>query len=79
MERIILHLELITQGKKEFQYGRVDIRALLPKGQGIWPALWMLGANVTTVGWPACGEIDIMGNDRWPWKRQYRLWYCTLG
>jgi beta-glucanase (GH16 family) len=51
---------IITQGKKEFQYGRVDIRALLPKGQGIWPALWMLGANVTTVGWPACGEIDIM-------------------
>jgi beta-glucanase (GH16 family) len=51
---------IITQGKKEFQYGRVDIRALLPKGQGIWPALWMLGASVTTVGWPACGEIDIM-------------------
>ena len=51
---------IITQGKKEFQYGRVDIRALLPKGQGIWPALWMLGANATTVGWPACGEIDIM-------------------
>lgn len=49
-----------TQGKKSFQYGRVDIRALLPKGQGIWPALWMLGNNITTVGWPACGEIDIM-------------------
>ncbi len=51
---------IITQGKKEFQYGRVDIRALLPSGQGIWPALWMLGGNATTVGWPACGEIDIM-------------------
>ena len=49
-----------TQGKKSFKYGRVDIRALLPKGQGIWPALWMLGENITSVGWPACGEIDIM-------------------
>ncbi len=49
-----------TQGKKSFQYGRVDIRALLPKGQGIWPALWMLGNDITSVGWPACGEIDIM-------------------
>ncbi|MFW5725023.1 MAG: glycoside hydrolase family 16 protein [Bacteroidota bacterium] len=49
-----------TQGKKSFQYGRVDIRALLPKGQGIWPALWMLGDNISSVGWPACGEIDIM-------------------
>lgn len=49
-----------TQGKKEFQYGRIDIRAKLPKGQGIWPALWMLGSNISTVGWPACGETDIM-------------------
>jgi beta-glucanase (GH16 family) len=49
-----------TQGLKEFQYGRIDIRALLPKGQGIWPALWMLGANIDAVDWPACGEIDIM-------------------
>ncbi|MCD6660838.1 MAG: family 16 glycosylhydrolase [Lentimicrobium sp.] len=51
---------LITRNKKTFTYGRVDIRALLPKGQGIWPALWALGNNITTVGWPACGEIDIM-------------------
>jgi beta-glucanase (GH16 family) len=49
-----------TQGKKSFRYGRVDIRALLPRGQGIWPALWMLGNNITTIGWPSCGEIDIM-------------------
>lgn len=49
-----------TQGKKSFQYGRIDIRALLPKGQGIWPALWMLGDDITSVGWPKCGEIDIM-------------------
>jgi beta-glucanase (GH16 family) len=49
-----------TQGKKAFTFGRVDIRARLPKGQGVWPALWMLGSNITQVGWPACGEIDIM-------------------
>ncbi len=47
-------------GLQEFQYGRIDVRAILPKGQGIWPAIWMLGANYPTVGWPACGEIDIM-------------------
>lgn len=51
---------LTTQGKQSFQYGRIDIRALLPEGQGIWPALWMLGSNFGTVGWPASGEIDIM-------------------
>jgi beta-glucanase (GH16 family) len=51
---------IITKGKKEFQYGRVDIRAVLPKGQGIWPALWMLGDNISDVSWPKCGEIDIM-------------------
>lgn len=45
---------------QEFQYGRIDVRAVLPKGQGIWPAIWMLGANFPTAGWPACGEIDIM-------------------
>jgi hypothetical protein len=51
---------IITRDKFEFTYGRVDIRANLPYGQGIWPALWMLGYNISNVGWPACGEIDIM-------------------
>ncbi|MCB9323917.1 MAG: family 16 glycosylhydrolase [Lewinellaceae bacterium] len=51
---------IVTQNKQLFQFGRVDIRAILPKGQGIWPALWMLGTNISSVGWPACGEIDIM-------------------
>ncbi|MFM6935157.1 MAG: family 16 glycosylhydrolase [Flavobacteriales bacterium] len=51
---------LKTQGIKSWKYGRIDIRAALPYGQGIWPALWMLGDNISTVGWPACGEIDIM-------------------
>ncbi|MEI8048673.1 MAG: family 16 glycosylhydrolase [Bacteroidota bacterium] len=53
---------LITKGKKEFTYGRIDIRAKLPYGQGIWPALWMLGGNISQVSWPKCGEIDIMEN-----------------
>lgn len=51
---------MITKGKKRFQFSRVDIRAKLPYGQGIWPALWMLGENIDSKGWPACGEIDIM-------------------
>ncbi|OAQ41772.1 hypothetical protein A5893_01255 [Pedobacter psychrophilus] len=49
-----------TQDKKFFKYGRVDVRALVPKGQGIWPALWMLGNNKSAVSWPTCGEIDLM-------------------
>ncbi len=53
---------LITKNKFEFKFGRVDIRAALPEGQGIWPALWMLGANIDDPAfeWPRCGEIDIM-------------------
>lgn len=51
---------MITHQKKSFMHGRVDIRAKLPEGKGIWPALWMLGENIDSVGWPACGEIDIM-------------------
>ncbi len=51
---------IISKGKKAFKFGRVDIRAALPKGQGLWPALWMLGTNISSVAWPACGEIDIM-------------------
>ena len=51
---------LITEGKQSFYKGRIDIRAALPYGKGIWPALWMLGDNFRTVGWPSCGEIDIM-------------------
>lgn len=51
---------LTTKNKKSFGFGRTDIRAKIPLGQGIWPALWMLGDNINEVGWPACGEIDIM-------------------
>ena len=51
---------MTTQDKKFFRFGRIDIRAKLPVGNGIWPALWMLGTNISEAGWPACGEIDIM-------------------
>lgn len=51
---------LLTKNKLTFQYGRIDIRAVMPSTQSMWPALWMLGANIDEVGWPACGEIDIM-------------------
>ena len=51
-----------TRGRFEFQYGRVEVRAKLPTGNGTWPAIWMLGTNISQVGWPTCGEIDIMEN-----------------
>lgn len=53
---------LISRDKVEFTYGRVEARLKLPRGQGIWPAFWMLGANFPQVGWPNSGEIDIMEN-----------------
>ncbi len=53
---------LKTQGLATFKYGRVEARIKIPHGQGMWPAFWMLGDNFSTVGWPACGEMDIMEN-----------------
>ena len=51
---------LITKDKFEFTYGKVEVRAKLPTAGGSWPAIWALGANIDEVGWPNCGEIDIM-------------------
>jgi beta-glucanase (GH16 family) len=51
---------MTTQGKFTFNQGRVEARLKLPRGQGVWPAFWLLGENIQQVGWPACGEIDIM-------------------
>jgi beta-glucanase (GH16 family) len=51
---------LTTQGKVHYTYGRIEARIKCPYGQGIWPAFWLLGENIGSVGWPACGEIDIM-------------------
>lgn len=53
---------LLTKGRFAQTYGRVEARIKLPYGQGIWPAFWMLGDNIDSVSWPACGEIDIMEN-----------------
>jgi beta-glucanase (GH16 family) len=51
---------LLTKGKFTQRYGRIEARLKIPFGQGIWPAFWMLGADIDTVPWPTCGEIDIM-------------------
>lgn len=53
---------LKTQGLFTQAYGRFEARIKIPAGQGMWPAFWMLGNNITSVGWPRCGEIDIMEN-----------------
>ncbi|MCJ7759065.1 MAG: glycoside hydrolase family 16 protein [Gillisia sp.] len=51
---------MLTKGKFDFKYGKVEVRAKLPKGGGTWPAIWLLGSNISTVDWPNCGEVDIM-------------------
>jgi beta-glucanase (GH16 family) len=51
-----------TYGKFEFRYGKLEARIKIPKGQGVWPAFWMLGSDMEAEGWPACGEIDVMEN-----------------
>jgi beta-glucanase (GH16 family) len=52
--------KILSEGKKTFKFGRIDFRAILPKGKGIWPAFWMLPQNNVFGGWPRSGEIDIM-------------------
>lgn len=51
---------LTTDGKHSWTYGKFEARIKLPKGQGLWPAFWLLGQNIHQIGWPKCGEIDIM-------------------
>jgi len=51
---------LLSKDRYALKYGRVETRAKLPAGVGTWPAIWMLGSNISSVSWPACGEIDIM-------------------
>ena len=59
-KRPVSSASLITRGKAEWQYGRIEVKAKVPKSLGSWPAIWMLGKNINQVGWPECGEIDIM-------------------
>ena len=51
---------IITKDKIEYTYGYFEVRAKLPVGQGMWPAFWMLGSNISEVQWPLCGEIDVL-------------------
>ena len=51
---------ILTKDKQEFTYGRIETRVKVPTGAGLWPAFWALGADIDTVSWPDCGEIDIM-------------------
>ncbi len=51
---------LKSQGLFSFMYGRIEARIKMPESQGMWPAFWMLGNNIATIDWPACGELDIM-------------------
>ena len=52
--------KLTTLNKKHIQYGRVEVLAKVPQGAGTWPAIWLLGIDMKDVGWPLCGEIDLM-------------------
>ncbi|MFC8680749.1 glycoside hydrolase family 16 protein [Microbacterium ureisolvens] len=56
----ITSARLTTRGRLTFRHGSVAARIKVPAGPGVWPALWMLGADIDAVGWPACGEIDVM-------------------
>lgn len=60
-----------TLGKFAFKYGRLEVRAKLPQGQGVWPAIWMMGVNRDKVSWPNCGEIDIM---EYVWGSSKTIW-----
>jgi beta-glucanase (GH16 family) len=53
---------LTTRGKAAWTYGKIEVRAKLPTGRGTWPAIWLLGRDIDKVGWPKCGEIDVMEN-----------------
>lgn len=52
--------KLTTKHKKEILHGKIEVLAQVPKGKGTWPAIWLLGSSISQVGWPLCGEIDVM-------------------
>jgi beta-glucanase (GH16 family) len=51
---------LKTEGLFSFQYGRIEVSAEVPEAQGFWPAFWLMGNNIATANWPACGEMDVL-------------------
>jgi beta-glucanase (GH16 family) len=59
-DSIYTSTRITTKEKKEFKYGKIEVRAKLALGKGLWPAFWMLGSNISEVGWPLAGEIDIL-------------------
>jgi beta-glucanase (GH16 family) len=63
MGRLYTSTRMNTSGKFSATYGRFEVRAKLPVGKGLWPAFWLLGTNMSQVGWPACGEVDILENN----------------
>jgi len=70
--------KLTTENLFTVRFGRIDVRAKMPEGQGFWPAIWMLGSNRDLIDWPGCGEIDIaevLGNE--PWKYYSTLHYTN--
>ncbi|MEI9864740.1 MAG: glycoside hydrolase family 16 protein [Limisphaerales bacterium] len=66
---------MLTKGKWSWTYGRIEARIKIPRGQGIWPAFWTLGENIDPLGWPKCGEIDIMENIGKTHRTGQDLWY----
>jgi beta-glucanase (GH16 family) len=67
--RAFTSARLSTRGRLELTHGRVEARLRLPAGKGLWPAFWLLGANIDQVGWPACGEIDVVeARGAQPWR-----------
>ena len=65
-----------SQGKRSFTHGKIEFRAKLPSGVGPWPAAWMMGESFSTLGWPACGEIDVM---EWAGTRPTVIGHATHG
>lgn len=73
----ITSASLTTKGTRPLLYGRIAVRAKIPAGRGTWPAIWTLGENVPSAGWPACGEIDIMENVGFDPKKIHANIHCT--
>lgn len=71
MQREVTSTRITTKGKCDWLYGKVEVRAKLPKGLGTWPAIWMLPSGKAYGGWPACGEIDIMEHVGYDFGRIY--------